>query len=106
MLILPDHDVYTRYKSSVRSITLTDLIKVLSSYKLCLVVENGTAKKSSTPYTLPHKIKHCSTSLNKPNIFRSDLCHVLVKMDKNVNFAKNIRTPVFPKQKKFPRDSQ
>lgn len=31
LFILPDHDIYTTYKSSVKNITLTNLIKVLSS---------------------------------------------------------------------------
>ena len=78
LFIPPDHDIYTTYKNSVKNITLTNLIKVLSSYKLCTGVENEIAKKSSTPHTVPHNIKHCNTSLNKPNIyFRPDLCHIL-----------------------------
>ena len=80
LFILPDHDIYTTYKNSVKNITLTNLIKVLSSYKLCTGVENEIAKKSSTPHTVPHNIKHCNTSLNKPDIyFRPDLCHILLK---------------------------
>ena len=55
------------HKYSVKNITLANLIKVLSSYKLCTGVENEIAEKS-TPHTIPHNIKHCSTSLIKPNI--------------------------------------
>ena len=33
-------------------------------------------------HTVPHKTKHCSTSLNKPNIYSwPDLCHVIIKND-------------------------
>ena len=69
LLIPPDHDIYTIYKNSVKNITLTSLIKILSSYKLCNSVENEIAKKSSTPHTVLHNIKHCNTSLNTPNIY-------------------------------------
>ena len=80
LFIPPDHDAYTTYKNSVKNITLTNLIKLLSSYKLCTGVENEIARKSSTPHTVPHNIKHCNTSLNKPNIyFRPESCHILVK---------------------------
>ena len=68
LFIPPDHDAYTTYKNSVKNITLTNLIKVLSSYKLCTGVENEIAKKSSTPHTVPHNINHCNISLNKPNM--------------------------------------
>ena len=79
LFIPPDYDNYTTYKNSVKNITLTNLIKVLSSYKLCTGVENEIAKKSCTPHTVPHNIKHCNTSLNEPNIyFRPDLCHIFV----------------------------
>ena len=69
LFILPDHDIYTTYKNPVKNVTLTNLIKVLSSYKLCTGVENEIAKKSSTPHTVPHNIKHCNTCLIKPNIY-------------------------------------
>ena len=39
LFIPPDLDIYTTYKNSVKNITLTNLIKVLSSYKLCAGVE-------------------------------------------------------------------
>ena len=40
LFILPDHDIYTTYENSVKNVTLTNLIKVLSSYKLCTGFEN------------------------------------------------------------------
>ena len=80
LFISPDHEIYFKYKNSVKNITRTNLIKVLASYKLCTGVENEIAKKSSTPHTVPHNIKQCKSSLNKPNMyFRPDLCHILVK---------------------------
>lgn len=69
-------------RTSDKNITLTNLIKVLYSYKLCTGFENEKAKNSSTPHTITHNIKHYSTSLNKPDIyFGPDLCHVLVKKE-------------------------
>ena len=101
------HDADTTYKNSVRIITPTNLIKLLSSYKLCTDVENKTAKKSSTPYTVPHNIKHSNLSLNKQNTyFRPDFATFSLKIRKNVKFAKNLTSPVFPRQTKFPRDSR
>ena len=107
-LFIPrDHDPYTTYKNSVRNITPTSLIKLLSSYKLCTGVENKTAKKSSTPYTVPHNIKHSNLSLNQPNIyFPPDFATFSLKIRNNVKSGKNLATPVFPRQTKFPRDSQ
>ena len=35
LFIKPNHDIYSAYKNSLKNITLTNLIKVLSSYKLC-----------------------------------------------------------------------
>ena len=88
LLIPPDHDIYTTYKNSVKNITLTNLIKLLSSYKLCTGVENEIAEKSSTPHTATHNIKHCNTSLNMPNIyFRTDLCHILVKNEQKCKIS-------------------
>ena len=89
LFIPPDHDVYTTYKNSVKNITLTNLIKVLSSYKLCSGVENEIAKKSSNPHAIPHNIKHCNTSLNKSNIyFRPDFCHILVKNEQKCKICR------------------
>ena len=80
MFIPPDHDIYTAHKNSVKNITLTNIIKVLSSYKLCTGVENKIVKKSSAPHSVRHNIKHCNTSLNKRNVyFRPDLCHIIFK---------------------------
>ena len=45
----------TPHKNSIKNITLSNLIKILSSYKLCTGVENKIAKKSSTSHTVPHK---------------------------------------------------
>ena len=78
--IPPDHDICTTYKNSVKNITLINLIKVLSSYKLCAGVENKIPKKSSIPDTVPHNITQRNTSLNRPKIyFQPELCHILVK---------------------------
>ena len=80
MSLLPDHESYITYKNSVNNITLTNLINVLCSYKLCTGVESEIAKTSSTSHIIPHNIKHPSTISNKPDIyFRPDLLHVLVK---------------------------
>ena len=46
LFILPDHDFYTKYKNSIKNMILINLIKVLSSYKLCTGVENEIGKKS------------------------------------------------------------
>ena len=82
--------------------TLTNLIKVLSSYKFCTGVENEIAKKSSTPHTVPHNIKHCNTSLNKPNVyFRPDLCPILVKNEQNVKIGLKFANSCISKENKI-----
>ena len=104
LLIPPDHDIYTTYKNSVKNITLANLIKVLSisSYKLCTGIENEIAKKSSTPHTVPHNIKHCNTSLNKPNIyFQPDLCHILVKNEQKCKICQKFDNSSFSKANKI-----
>ena len=104
--IPPDPDIYTT-KNWVQNITLTNLIRVLSSYKLCTGVENEIAKKSSTRYTVPEDIKHCNNSLNKPNIyFRPDLWHVLVKNELKCKICQKYDNFCISKAVKFPRDSQ
>ena len=102
LFIPPDHDAYTTYKNSVKNITLTNLIKLLSSYKLCTGVENEIAKKSSTPHTVPHNIKHCNTSLNKPNIyFRPDFCHILVKNEQKCKICQKFDNSSISKANKI-----
>ena len=51
LFIPQDHGIYTTYKSSVKDIILTNLIKVLFSYNLWTVVEKKIAQKFSTPHT-------------------------------------------------------
>ena len=45
LFIPPGHEIYTTYKNSVKNITITNVIKVLSSHKLCSGAENEIAKK-------------------------------------------------------------
>ena len=102
LLIQPGDDIYTTYKSSVKNITLTNLIKLLSSHKLCGGVENEIDQKSSTPHTVPHNIKHCNTSLNKSNIyFQPDLCHVLVKNEQKCNICQSFDNSCISKASKI-----
>ena len=102
LFILPDHDIYTTYKNSVKNATLTNLIKVLSSYKLCTGVENEIAKKSSTPHTVPHNIKHCNTRLNKRNIyFWDDLWHMLVKNEQKCKICQKFDNSSISKANKI-----
>ena len=102
LFIPPDHEIYTTCKNSVKNITLTNLIKVLSSYGLWTGVENEIAKKSSTPDTVPHNIKHCNTSLNKPNIyFCPDLCHILVKNEQKCKICQKFDNSCISKANKI-----
>ena len=92
----------TPHKNSIKNITLTSLIKILSSYKLCTGVENKIAKKSTTPHTVPHNIKHCNTSLNTPNIyFRPDLCHILVKNEQKCKICQKFDNSSISKANKI-----
>ena len=92
----------TPHINSVKNITLTNLIKLLSSYKLCTGVENETAKKFSTPHTVPHSIKHCNTSLNNPNIcFRPDFCHILVKNEEKYKICEKFDNSSISKANKI-----
>lgn len=78
---------FTTYKNQVKNITLANLIKSLSSYKLSIAAESEVAKKPSCPHTV--FITYGSTSLNKPDIyFRADLCRVLVKIEHKCKICK------------------
>ena len=41
-----NHEVYECYNSSMKNITLSNLIKVISTYSVCLEVTQDDAKKS------------------------------------------------------------
>ena len=45
LFIPPDQNIYSTHKSSVKNITLSNLIKMLSRYKLCIDIKYKIAKK-------------------------------------------------------------
>ena len=64
--------------------------------------KNEIAKKSSTSHTVPHNIKHCNTSLNKPNIyFRPDLCHNIVKNEQKCKICQKFDNYCISKENKI-----
>ncbi|XP_065654860.1 uncharacterized protein LOC136081473 [Hydra vulgaris] len=77
------HEVYKSYDSSMKNITLSNLIKVISSYSICLGVSLDEAKKSAIKHCVP-KIYNL-TEFNfhgtyQTEYFRSSTCSVLSKL--------------------------
>ena len=40
-----DHEIYTKYKKTMKNITLSNLIKVISYYNICSGIKGDQAKK-------------------------------------------------------------
>ena len=61
-----DHEIYTKYKKTMKNITLSNLIKVISYYNICSGIKDDQAKKQpfvKIPLRIPlfHLIKSLST---------------------------------------------
>ena len=61
-----DHEIYTKYKKTMKNITLSNLIKVISNYSICSGIKGEQAKKNS----------HLSFSTKNFLFFSEFLCSI------------------------------
>ena len=48
-----DHEIYTKYKKTMKNITLSNLIKVISYYNICSGIKDDQAKKTAICHSVP-----------------------------------------------------
>ena len=48
-----DHEIYTKYKKTMKNITLSNLIKVISYYNICSGIKDEQAKKTAICHSVP-----------------------------------------------------
>ena len=94
-LCLPtDHEIYKNFNSSVKNITVSNLVKVLSNYRVCEGIKNRKVISSCNQHVAFKKIdpfmNNIKSSENK--IYRSSLCILLSSNEictKCLNFESN-----------------
>ena len=74
-----EHELYSRYKQSVKNITLSNLVSCLSSYKLCPGLADQFAG-GCIEYTVPRifTLNKTPSSFFQTKYYRSSSCQVLI----------------------------
>ena len=76
------HIIYSLYQRSVKNITLSNLIIVISNYVLCPGSVNTNLQNSFTQHSVPLKFKvseRNSCNINQTTFYRSNNCEILIK---------------------------
>ena len=85
-----DHEIYTKYKKTMKNITLSNLIKVISYYNICSGIKDDQAKKTAICYSVPKTFgfsQNTSVPFNQVTFYPSISCVLLI--DKPDESCKN-----------------
>ena len=75
-----DHEIYTKYKKTMKNITLSNLIKVISYYNICSGIKDDQAKKTAICHSVPKTFdfsQNSSVPFNQVTFYRSISCVLL-----------------------------
>ena len=75
------HEIYTKYKKTMKNITLSNLIKVISFYNICSGIKDDQAKKTAICHSVPKTLdfsQNSSVPFNQVAFYRSISCVLLI----------------------------
>ena len=85
-----DHEIYTKYKKTMKNITLSNLIKVTSYYNICSGILDEQAKKIAICHSVPKTFdfsQNSSVPFHQVTFYRSISCVLLI--DKSNESCRN-----------------
>ena len=98
-----EHSIYSSYEKSIKNITLSNLIKYISTFNICSGVTNENAKSGSTLHTAPKIFNPIEDpGIHETTFYRVNNCLILSKSSTCENclkFQKNREKSLIRKEK-------